>query len=367
MLEYNRIEYRDQIEKSLHNKSVLRLNLYNEEELYMNNKAICTIRANAFKNFNKITNLTLDLNNLTKLEASPFMELSQLKELNLTFETKKTINSENNLFRGLISLEKLHLDIKYPNFEFNGSEISEDLKCLKSLHIKGISFDSISDNYFIKAQELESIMLSHNKINSNGIFGIRDLNKLQNIRIDFNPIETLNLQSFANLPQLGKVRLSWNNIQRIKYTKDDEIQQDRNAFPVLKTLNISYNQITQVVYGTFIQLNHLIHLDLSFNSLTNIEKNTFNGLYQLCTLELSNNIIETIEPGSFDSSPLLKKLDLSRNNLIILDSSLFCELTHLETLNIEGNKLPKNCIDLLSLLYNKIQNNCQLSKKIRLE
>ncbi|XP_049876836.1 insulin-like growth factor-binding protein complex acid labile subunit [Pectinophora gossypiella] len=142
----------------------------------------------------------------------------------------------------------------------------------------------------------------------------------------------------------------------------------------LKTLVLTENQIQRIEGTPFFNLKYLQYLDLSRNSLTDIE-----DLFQFETqpnrlekLFLSNNSIEEIPGDAFSELTSLKELDLSHNLISNFDEEPFFNLTSLEILRLNNNRIKDlngavNKLVNLKHLYlkgNQIQNIDDPSLKI---
>lgn len=107
----------------------------------------------------------------------------------------------------------------------------------------------------------------------------------------------------------------------------------------LKILNTSHNEITTVPKKTFPKLYELHTIDLSYNNITDIFNAVFQTLFSLRLLNLSHNHLEIIKPSTFGPLPTLLELDLSYNRLRDIAKSAFTRLSSTRKLSVRGNKL----------------------------
>ncbi|KAJ0173946.1 hypothetical protein K1T71_010092 [Dendrolimus kikuchii] len=134
----------------------------------------------------------------------------------------------------------------------------------------------------------------------------------------------------------------------------------------LQNLNVSRNNIELILGEPFYYLTSLENLDLSFNKLADID-----GLFQfeyhpnkLSKLSLSHNVIEEVPGDAFNESTSLTSLDLSYNLITSLTEEPFQNLTNLEILRLNNNRIKDlngavNNLQNLKHLYlrgNQIQN-----------
>lgn len=83
----------------------------------------------------------------------------------------------------------------------------------------------------------------------------------------------------------------------------------------MRVLNVSHNLIRTVPRQTFPKLYELHTIDLSYNNLTEIHNGIFQSLFSLRVLNFSHNSLDKIKPSTFGPLPTLLELDLSYNNL----------------------------------------------------
>ncbi len=136
----------------------------------------------------------------------------------------------------------------------------------------------------------------------------------------------------------------------------------------LLVLDLSFNQITELLYGEFKQLYNLqelgLHgnligfiraltffglsslqtLALSSNRISILNTNSFMGLYNLVILRLDNNAIKHIIPCAFRDLNKINELILTRNRLTRINSAMLCGLDNVQYLDLSFNLLK--AIDL---------------------
>ena len=91
--------------------------------------------------------------------------------------------------------------------------------------------------------------------------------------------------------------------------------QNIEDLPSLEVLRLHYNQLTEIVPGSFNGLLTLKVLYLNNNQLTEIAPGTFHSLLELKELYLLNNQLRQIAPEAFNGLLALEILGLSRNQL----------------------------------------------------
>ncbi|KAK6483140.1 TLR4 interactor with leucine rich repeats-like [Huso huso] len=114
---------------------------------------------------------------------------------------------------------------------------------------------------------------------------------------------------------------------------------DFTFYTSLKRLDLQYNSIGTIPYGTFESLGKVNELYLGNNRVSQLKNQTFTGLISLHYLDLSNNRISTILAGAFYNLESLTKLRLSGNALSAITNGLFVHLQKLEFLHFENNRI----------------------------
>nr|QNQ79666.1 toll-like receptor [Anadara sativa] len=161
-------------------------------------------------------------------------------------------------------------------------------------------------------------------INASGLLEL-DLSK--------NNISTFTNQHLKNLINLQFLSLSWN---RLTFEGRNE-SSIFTSLPKLSSLDLSHNNIHKLFNGMFMK-NSLITLDMSFNNISEVESESFRGLVALETLHLNHNNIRTLPSTVFELLSNLKELDISYNNLVKFDDMKIpasLSLINLNTNNIQ--------------------------------
>jgi reticulon-4 receptor-like 2 len=164
----------------------------------------------------------------------------------------------------------------------------------------------------------------------------------------------------------------------------------------LALLDMSFNEISEIIPGTFVDMNSLEYLILYSNRIKLLHNDEFRGLLKLKFIDITGNELQYLHPDSFlglpnfqdlnlkinfglqiptlsnfiNSSSLLH-LDISHCNVISLSVETFANVSALEELGLRNNNLRTLDIDILralpklSTLYlqdNPLQCDCQLKE-----
>ncbi|XP_041635751.1 toll-like receptor 2 type-2 [Cheilinus undulatus] len=110
-------------------------------------------------------------------------------------------------------------------------------------------------------------------------------------------------------------------------------------------------------HGGFIHVpvvtDRALSLDLSFNNITEVAGDDLTGHVQLRALSLHGNSLAVIHPSAFDSLWSLENLDLSDNNLTALNHEWFNKLVALQQLNLLNN--PYSCLGSLPMFQSLVR------------
>ena len=98
--------------------------------------------------------------------------------------------------------------------------------------------------------------------------------------------------------------------------------------------------VQEVDVDAFKDLKILVELDLSHNNLTSLMPGTFSGNDRLQTLSLSHNKLSELHPFQFPRLMHLRSLDLSANAISGVDSNALVHLgDSVETISLDHNEL----------------------------
>jgi Leucine-rich repeat (LRR) protein len=339
--------------------------LYNLKELYMRSNRLSRIEDFSFGNLGDLEKLYLDSNSLVEFGNNTFFNLTNLKYLSLSFNRIKAIHKISLSLSHLVSLKGLDLynnSIEYVSngdfrFTLNLQSINLSLNLIKTIEFESFRF----------LKHLNSLKISKTNIS---LFNVDLLVNCQNITeldVSFN---RLNLNGFDRIGKnieylkLGKVSLFPRNISlsamllssKIKtLDMSDNFIDDFSVFNILVNLtsfelrNVNLKSMRQIGFASFQQLKYL---DLSFNNLTELLFISDDFLKNVEHLNLSFNYISTIEPNFFYSKQLnqkknLKYLNLEHNRIFFFESELI-NYESLDTLILSNNVLNQtlrfNCI-----------------------
>ncbi|XP_049540983.1 protein artichoke-like [Anopheles darlingi] len=276
--------------------------------------------------------LDLSYNSLAKLNPGLLVMLGELKELRLRGNLLDALH--RNAFVALKELK--YLDLSYNFFRTLPTGLLGSNRRLQELHLEGNLLKRIEPaNSLNELAYLKHLDLSNNRI------------EYSSNETLLSPLQTqllyLNLQGnrLQQLPpialQTTELLLQNNHLRAIRRIKGQSNKQqpvqslmlygnaietiDQDAFqdlPLLDTLYLDNNRITELSPLLFKSNDHLQHVTCSYNRLTIVKTNTFAGLSRLHSVDLSHNALTTIEGSAFYGSPI-RYLNLNGNHLTRLD------------------------------------------------
>lgn len=276
------------------------------QEIYLKNNSINVLAPGIFGELAELLVLDLANNELNSqwINAATFVGLKQLVMLDLS--ANKISRLEAHIFRPLSSLQVLKLEENY--------------------------IDQLPAGIFADLSNLHTLILSNNRISVIEQRTLQGLHSLQILSLDYNRLARLDPRALVNCTQLQDLHLNDNKLQ--------SVPEALAHVPLLKTLDVGENMISQIENTSITQLENLYGLRMTENSLTHIRRGVFDRMSSLQILNLSGNKLKTIEAGALQRNSQLQAIRLDGNQLKSI-AGLFTELPNLVWLNISGNRLEK--------------------------
>ncbi|OWK57815.1 Leucine-rich repeats and immunoglobulin-like domains protein 1 [Lonchura striata] len=175
--------------------------------------------------------------------------------------------------------------------------------------------------------------LSYNKLAEIDPSVFAELLNLQEVRLEHNELSAI--------PSLGPAASSIRSLHlhhnRIRSIEGSQLQ----PYVTLETLDLSFNDITEIRNGCFPQGLHIKELFLGSNRISTLEPGAFDSLSRsLLTLRLSKNRITQLPVKAF-RLPRLIQLELNRNRIRLIEGLTFQGLDSLEVLKLQRNNISK--------------------------
>ncbi|KAK6110178.1 Leucine rich repeat family protein [Brugia pahangi] len=233
------------------------------------------------------------------------------------------------------------------------------LASIRSLQLISCGIKKITDTTFAKlADNLEHLTITKNMLTTATM--LSSLPKLISLNLNYNQLTDLPDNVFKGTENLRHLLLKGNKICSLSSNSLFDIKN------ILELLDLSDNCLSDIPAQNLRNCIRLMYLDLSHNAIKKIANFELMNLPLLKELRINNNQINYIAPMAFMNVPLLEHLYL-RNNLIssIQTERLFQVFKNLEVLDMSENMLTK--VPSLKELSNLRQIHLRHNKISRIE
>lgn len=257
------------------------------------------------------------------------------------YSTIETVNLSGN-FIGKLNSTTFERFIKLNRLSLNGTGLKDfDLEILKN------------------SQHLLELDISQNNLNHLGsVQLLNDFGRLENLNAAGNQLNNAPevIQHLGS--KIEHLSLAGSFVGKLNSTSFKRLME-------LKTLNLSKTGLSFPDENPFEPLQSLSTLDISYNNLSNVNFATFSStIEKLREFYVSNCQIKDVSKVTKEIGPFTEKLDLSGNDIGTMHTKSFGTLSNLIHLNLSSAnmrsfdfKLVQNQMNLytLDLSYNKLQ------------
>ncbi|XP_073844733.1 insulin like growth factor binding protein acid labile subunit convoluted [Musca autumnalis] len=285
-----------------------------------------------------LNELHMSHNRITKIPAGTWPVMNSLLYLDMSYNLLGD-NLEESSFRGLLVLQKLHLEgngITRPPVECLAS-----MSTLQYLYLQHNNITVLEKSAFGKLPVLFELNLHNNGLTELTKRSFDGLLQLLNLNMSSNALKTIPNEVFFGLPSLRKLDLSHNKISKL----DNKTHGVLDDLLSLEELNLSHNRISFVTKKTFPENPYipynLKYLDLSYNQMPVLTYDITFGTKKLLRLNLSHNSINELRRGVLGNFTRLQYLDLSNNEISNLQSEphLFDLPKNLTEIYLQNNQI----------------------------
>lgn len=198
----------------------------------------------------------------------------------------------------------------------------------------------------------------------------RGLTDLRTLDLGDNNIWTLPSEIFCLLYNLKDLNVTRNRLQDISNLGFSDwgngpTAPGKSCNTVMETLDMSYNEISNLPDNGLSSLRALQKLFLQNNRISQVADRAFVGLSDMQILNLSTNALTALPPEMFQSSRDIKQIYLNNNSLSVLAPGLLEGLDQLQILDLSVNQLTSEWVNrdtfsglvrliVLNLSYNRI-------------
>uniref|UniRef100_A0A7N6B407 Leucine-rich repeat-containing G-protein coupled receptor 4 n=1 Tax=Anabas testudineus TaxID=64144 RepID=A0A7N6B407_ANATE len=254
-------------------------NLHSLQSLRLDANHITTVPDDSFEGLQQLRHLWLDDNNLTEVPIGSLRHQANLQALTLALN--RILYIPDNAFANLTSLVvliSLTLIYIYVGFHNKQSVFTLFLSPSSSSGFHSNDITSIPEGAFHNNPLLRTIHLYDNPLSFVGVSAFQNLSDLHSLMLrGASMMQDFPILTWTN--NLESLTLSGTKISSIPAALCEDLK-------LLRTLDLSRNEIRVIHRDSFLTLTALTNLDLSMNSLTVIPTT---GLVALSQLKLSGN------------------------------------------------------------------------------
>ncbi|KAF1759798.1 hypothetical protein GCK72_016265 [Caenorhabditis remanei] len=335
----------------------------NTRILLLSDNEIETIDKTRLKGFYFLQTLDLSNNIIRHIDSDFFLNLPNLRVLNLRknrlpriphgshqLDHLEKLDLRSNLISQISSEELSHLaairsvDLSRNLISYLPKPVTSNKVNIEKLDLASNSITDIGSESFSIFSSLISLKLARNHITSLRQFSFSRLRKLESIDLTRNMIREVRFLAFNQLPSLKNVSLAKNDVYRL----DDGMFY---ACEGLSRLNLSTNRVQSVTEGWMFGLTSLEVLDLSYNQIQSFHTSSWSHTPKLKWLSLHSNRIQSLPSGSFRALRQLEELILSANSIDSLHKFALIGMDNLHKLDLSSNTLAV-CVEDGAVLYN---------------
>lgn len=303
----------------------------NIQSLNLTNHPFSTL-PNTIGNLAKLQELTVQRSKIKSM--SELANCSALLRLNINDNKLTAISKSIQNLKQLIKLDVHNNQIK---------DICTEISSLENLEEFNISNNRISklNVELNKLTKLQYLNVSNNQLgsglrNRTPILPISSMNSLTYLDLSYNKLNAL--PSLDLLEKLKYFNMEGNLLAEFPLL---------NNSPLLETLNVAENQITNIPLKVFKGIQSLTSLNISNNKFK-LLPSSIEILTNLKYLNISNNKISAM-PDALGKLPNLTELDISKNDLMVIQNGIFCQLNQLKKLILKNNRISRLPEDFFSM------------------
>ncbi|XP_072162543.1 protein artichoke-like [Bemisia tabaci] len=305
-------------------------------ELYIVEPGLRSLPDDSLSTLPKLEAITL---NVGAVKQIPSMAgLARLRYIYIQAPEVTEISSQ--LFISLPYLEQIHV-VSSPKISRLDQGLLSDLPRLTLINMTRCGLSWLHPRAFARLPALVELALVGNRFASARTVGaaVRDLPVLSTIRLDENEITQVEEGAFVDIPSLRHLSLTRNRILGVQ----------RGAFyrtPLLRSIDLSHNQVQIIHAESFIPLSddNVEEMRLSYNQIEHALtlRSILDALPRLRLLDLSHNRIVDILFGTLRGHPTLEILLLNDNQITRIGQEALSGMPSLRELNLRNNSLTSH-------------------------
>ena len=248
--------------------------------------------------FPRLQKMFLSHNRISSISREDFADLTELEELDMSFNPLEGFPEEDDTFKDSPELTVARFDhthlTRLPNITY--------LQRLQKLHADHSRLTHLPQDLCASSTELAVLEIQDNLLTEIPTLSCKHLIDLD---LSHNRLHTLHKDLLKGMPLVRAFNLGNNQIS----TLDDRFFENSIDMQDLQLGANSFSSLPRLNFMT-----HLVRLNISHNHLTSIPEGTFVDQVKLDSLYLNENDIAYIDPLSFPVNSELKILNLSLNS-----------------------------------------------------
>ncbi|XP_038666521.1 leucine-rich repeats and immunoglobulin-like domains protein 1 isoform X1 [Scyliorhinus canicula] len=253
----------------------------------------------------------------------------------------------------------VYLNLSYNRLTSIDPSVFTELSHLRELRLDHNELTTIPE-IGSASTHLVLLYLHHNKIRSIEANRLRLYESLETLDLAYNEITEIRNNCFPRQLKIKDLYLGNNRISILEPGTFD------NLSSTLQVLRLSKNRISHLPVRIF-KLPHLLHLELNRNRIRLIHGLTFQGLDSLEVLKLQRNNISKLMDGAFWGLARMQVLHLDSNILNEVNSGWLYGLSSLHQLFLSYNTISRINPDAWGFCQNLAELNLSHNNLIRLD
>lgn len=313
------------------------------------------IEKQALKYYRHSTFVDMAHNNLQVIENYAFLDLTQMKYLNLSHNRIDTLFNRSLQVSETSSGVLEILDLSHNNLAMLDNNVFSNFPFLQELYLQHNQIKILYDACFYNLRSLKRLIMSNNIISSTNLTLV-PLNELIFLDLSFNKINKL-LGLELRLVSLVNLNISYNDMESIDYNcfsqsfkleildlSHNRIHSTLEKVMFVNNHNLSYidfydNNLT-IVGDSVFKFNHIHYLNIERNHISGaITNSTFSGLGNITSLNITHQNIEVIKNNAFSEMTNMVYLNLSNNIIKTIENSSFVNASSLSVLDVSYNQI----------------------------
>ncbi|CAG4968697.1 unnamed protein product [Colias eurytheme] len=302
-------------------------------EIFIVENDLKSLPAESLTKLKNLQAITIQSQSLKRIPT--LVNLDRLRYINIQSESLSSI--KEHTFEKLPSLDRLFIEGS-SNLNSLKENAFYDLPKLTKLEIKNCGITNIHMRALSLLPVLNELSFSNNFISDASMVGraTRDLPMLSVLNLSYNYITKLSEGAFVDQPMLEILLLSHNNINIIHHGAFHRV-------PKLRIVDLNYNEIIRIHPESFLQPSGsgVEELTLIGNKIRHISefRSLLDALPRLKFLDLSENFLQDIPRGALRGHPSLERLHLNKNNINFIETDAIVAMPALRELHLSNNSL----------------------------